>query len=157
MNDNGLFSAGNAIVVAVTLVAVTIAVVIHHEALNALYRRLPTLGRRPRRRMFLLSGAILAVHTVEIWLFAAAYWILLAPLELGGWAGKAPPDMFNLIYFSAAAYTTAGWGDVVVEGPVRILAGMESLLGLVLITWSASFTFWELKRSWDGKDRDERT
>lgn len=149
MNNNNLFSMENLIVAGITLVVVVIAVLIHHEVLNTMYRRLPKLGRRSRRRMFLLIVVILAVHTVEIWLFASAYWILLGPLELGTWAGRMSPDVFNLIYFSAAAYTTAGWGDVAVVGPVRLLAGVESLLGLVLIAWSASFTFWELKRSWD--------
>ncbi|HEX7046749.1 MAG TPA: ion channel [Gammaproteobacteria bacterium] len=149
MNNNSLFSAENLIVAGITLVVVVVAVLIHHEVLNTLYRRLPTLGRRARRRMFLLTGVILAVHVFEIWLFASAYWLLLGYLDFGTWVGRTSPDIFNFVYFSAAAYTTAGWGDVVVEGPARILAGMESLLGLVLITWSASFTFWELKRSWD--------
>lgn len=148
MSGNSLFSAENFIAAIVTLGVVAIAVVVHHEVLDRLYHHLPTLGRQPRRRMFLLVGVILAVHTVEIWLFGGAYLLMLGH-GLGTWVGRAPPDVFNLIYFSAAAYTTAGWGDVVVGGPVRLLAGMESLLGLVLITWSASFTFGEMKRTWD--------
>jgi hypothetical protein len=31
---------------------------------------------------------------------------------------------------------------------VRILAGMEALVGLVLITWSASFTFLKMQIYW---------
>jgi hypothetical protein len=33
-------------------------------------------------------------------------------------------------------------------GAVRFLADVESLLGLVLITWSASFTFIEMQKFW---------
>jgi hypothetical protein len=31
---------------------------------------------------------------------------------------------------------------------LRFLVGLESLTGLVLITWSASFLFFELQRHW---------
>jgi len=31
---------------------------------------------------------------------------------------------------------------------MRILAGSQSLLGFVLITWSASFTFLEMQTYW---------
>ena len=55
----------------------------------------------------------------------------------------------DYVYFSALTNTTVGFGDFVPSGPVRFLAGMEALTGLVLITWSASFTFLEMQRYWD--------
>jgi hypothetical protein len=39
---------------------------------------------------------------------------------------------------------------------MRIVAGIESLNGLVLIGWSASFTYLTMERFWDSM-RDERT
>lgn len=55
------------------------------------------------------------------------------------------------MYFSAITYTTVGFGDFVPTGPVRFLAGTEALTGFLLITWSASFTFLEMRRYW-GRD-----
>lgn len=150
MNGNSLFTMENLVVMAIALVLVLIAIVFHHEVLSRLYHRLPRLGRRSRRRMLILALAILAVHTVEIWLFGVVYWWLLSTPGFGSLSGNTPPPgLFDLFYFSASAYTTAGWGDVVITGPARILAGTEPLVGLVLITWSASFTYSELQRTWD--------
>ena len=51
-------------------------------------------------------------------------------------------------YFSAMTFTTVGFGVVYPLVPVRFLAGTEALTGLVLVTWSASFTFLEMARFW---------
>jgi hypothetical protein len=45
-------------------------------------------------------------------------------------------------------FTTVGAGAVHLSGPIRFLNGTEALTGLVLITWSASFTFLEMTRFW---------
>ena len=149
MRYGELFTADNMIVAGATALVVLLAVLVMYEVLNLLSRRLlPAIGPSPRRRSFALVVTILAVHTIEIWLFGGALWLLTAHFELGSVSDQAPVDLFGVLYFSAAAYTTAGWGDVTVLGPVRLLAGTESLVGLVLITWSASFTYAELRRSW---------
>ena len=51
-------------------------------------------------------------------------------------------------YFSIASYTTLGLGDIIPSGDIRIVAGLESLNGLVLVSWSASFTYWVMERLW---------
>jgi hypothetical protein len=45
-------------------------------------------------------------------------------------------------------YTTVGFGDLLPQGAIRFMSGMEALTGLVMITWSASFTFLEMQRDW---------
>lgn len=45
-------------------------------------------------------------------------------------------------------YTTVGFGDLIPIGPIRLMAGVEALTGLVMITWSASYTFLEMQRDW---------
>ena len=54
-------------------------------------------------------------------------------------------------YFSFTVFTTLGFGDIRPTGPVRFLAGLESLTGLLLIAWTASFLYYEIKRFWDEK------
>ena len=52
------------------------------------------------------------------------------------------------MYFSAETYTSLGFGDLTPNGPVRLLAGVEALNGLLLIGWSASFTYISMERFW---------
>jgi hypothetical protein len=56
------------------------------------------------------------------------------------------------LYFSCAAFTTVGFGDIVPSGPLRLLAGMEALTGFVLITWTASYLYIEMSRTWGVED-----
>ena len=56
------------------------------------------------------------------------------------------PDAFAVK--AKPVYTTLGFGDLVPLGPIRHMTGSESVAGLVLITWSASFTFLEMQRFW---------
>jgi hypothetical protein len=56
--------------------------------------------------------------------------------------------VFDAIYFSASVFTTLGFGDLSPVGPIRFVAGTEALTGLVLIGWSASFTYLEMQRYW---------
>jgi hypothetical protein len=67
--------------------------------------------------------------------------------ECGALSGGSP-GLLDAVYFSAVTYSTVGYGDMVPLGPIRFLAGTQSLVGLVLITWSASFTFLEMERFW---------
>jgi len=44
--------------------------------------------------------------------------------------------------------TTADLGDIVPAGPLRLLAGVEALMGFVLITRTASYLYLEMTRVW---------
>jgi hypothetical protein len=56
-------------------------------------------------------------------------------------------------HFSIASYTTLGIGDIIAEGPIRIIAGIEALNGLVLVAWSASFTYIAMERLWQSGEK----
>lgn len=135
------------IVVAVTATVVCICVLMHYEALNLLSRWLTRLeGRRRRRVLFAIYG-MLCAHVVEIWIFGIAYDLLLRSPEFGA-AHDLVGGVLDHIYISAMTFTTVGAPDTYMTGPIRFLAGTEALTGLVLITWSASFTFLEMERFW---------
>jgi hypothetical protein len=57
-----------------------------------------------------------------------------------------PIDYF---YLSITTFTTLGIGDVHPRGALRTIAGVESLNGLVLIGWSASFTYLSMEQFWE--------
>lgn len=71
---------------------------------------------------------LLALHAVEI----AAYAILYDRL------GQFPGDFETALYFSASTFTTLGYGDVVPAPDHRLLAGIEGVMGLILIGWSTA-------------------
>jgi len=129
---------------------VALAVVIHYEALFRLSKWLPRLPIRKRARIvFGVFGAMVA-HVVEIWLFGIAYYLI----HHNGWGelrGNYDGSLLDSLYFSFTTYTTLGFGDIEPLGDVRFLVGIESLTGLVLITWTASFLFYEMQRYW-GRD-----
>ena len=76
-------------------------------------------------------------------------------MDVGSLAGPAGFSLINCLYFSAETYTSLGFGDLTPVGPVRLLAGVEALNGLLLIGWSASFLYLAMERFWgaDGAAR----
>jgi hypothetical protein len=120
----------------------------HYEVLFACNRYLPILSHRRRRRVLVLMFTILTAHVAEIWLFAGGYALLVGIWGFGALGGLSNPGFLDFVYFSAMTYTTVGFGDVVPVGAIRFLAGVEALTGLVMITWSASYTFLEMQHDW---------
>jgi hypothetical protein len=148
LRDIGL---AHAITVVVTSVAVIASVLFHYEGLNWLGKRLKSRFLHHRAKIAALIFGQLALHIAEIWFFALGYWLLLNGPGFGEILPRQRLGTLDLVYFSAISYTTVGFGDMVPAGAIRFLVGTEALLGLVLITWSASFTFLEMQRYW-GKE-----
>ena len=136
----------------VTIFLVTLTVGFHYEALYRLSLLLPRLNMPHRFRIVIgILGALFA-HALEVWLFAFAYYVLVRTESFGSFvdtSGEQLNQLDECVYFSFVTYTTLGYGDVIATGPLRFLAGMESLTGLVLITWTASFLFIEMQQYWD--------
>ena len=142
---------GEHFLVAVVAFAITaLVVVIHYEGVHWLARRY--VGNEPtrnRRAMLKIIFALLGLHIVEIWCYGVGYWVLARMPDTGFVHGEHGMDrVFDAIYFSAATFSTVGFGDLTPMGALRLLAGLEALTGLLLITWSASFTYLEMSRLW---------
>lgn len=86
----------------------------------------------PRGVLFTLGAviAMLALHGVQIWLFAVTY------LALG-----AIPDLESALYFSTISYSTVGYNDTHVLPEWRLLGAFESVLGIFMLGWSTAFFF----------------
>ncbi len=142
----------NIMILCATVAAVGIVIVLHYEVLSRIvdHNRQHAEGDG-RRRLVAVNLWLLALHTVEIWVFGGAYYLLLNLADVGGVQGMHPHSMLDSVYFSAMVYTTVGFGDMIPVGPIRLLAGSEALVGLMLITWSASFTYLEMTRYWKGR------
>ena len=82
-------------------------------------------------------------------MFALAYHFMYWADGWGTFEGNFSGSIFDCAYFSFTTFTTLGFGDIVPIGNLRYLTGIESLTGLVLITWTASFLYFEMRRNWD--------
>lgn len=130
-------------------VLVALAVLLHFESLHRLSRLMPHLPVRPHFRIVVgVVGALLA-HTAEIWVFAVGYHLMHHSGQFGHLAGNYSGEFLDAVYFSFTVFTTVGFGDIEPAGLLRFLTGIESLTGLVLITWSASFLYYEMQRYWE--------
>ena len=135
-------------VVLVTLIAVSLCVALHFELLSRSRRYLTLLTQRRRRRVLIFIATILVAHTIEIWLFAVGYYAAVVWLGAGPLIGLETASFLDFVYYSAMVYTTVGFGDIVPSGAVRLMTGLEALTGLVMIAWSASYTFLEMQHDW---------
>ena len=127
------------------------AVIIHYEFLYRLTWLMPKIRIRHRSRIVLgVFGAWLA-HAVEVWIFALAYYVMTRTPGWGELRGNFNDTLLDCAYFSFTTFTTLGFGDIEPMGNLRYLTGLESLTGLVLITWSASYLYVEMQKYWPTK------
>ncbi len=86
----------------------------------------------PRGTLFTLGTvlAIIALHGIEIWCFAALYMLI-----------GAVPNLEDALYFSTISYSTAGYNDAHIAPAWRLLGAFESILGVILMGWSTAFFF----------------
>ncbi|MAN44830.1 MAG: two pore domain potassium channel family protein [Alphaproteobacteria bacterium] len=72
--------------------------------------------------------SLFALHSVEIWVYTFVYRLL-----------GIFPDVGTAVYYSTSAFTTVGFGDVVIGKDWRMLGAAESMNGFLLIGWSTAF------------------
>ena len=147
------------IVVGGTLGLAMLSMLVHYEVsfyLRLLLERHSGFSRRAR--IMTLTSGLFCSHVIQIWLFGAGGWLMLELFEhTGTLGGIAHIRFLDFIYLSAASYTTVGYGDLFPLGHLRFLFGTESLVGFMLLTWTASLTFVEIRTHWqDLEDRNNR-
>jgi hypothetical protein len=124
-------------------------VLVHYETLLHSARLAERLTIPPRTRILVVIAAAFVAHLAEIGVFAFGYFAMERLLGIGALGGELEGNAIDYFYFSATMYTTLGVGDIWARGPMRLMAGIESLTGLVLITWTASSTYLWMQRFWD--------
>ena len=123
------------VTVLVTALVVGLVVVFHYEVIQQLNRWCPNHPSRTakhRHRPIILATmfVLLFAHIIEIWLFGVAFWGLLSQTGYGYISGYEHISLLDSVYFSAATYTTVGWGDLAATGHIRFLAGTEAFFQL---------------------------
>ena len=120
---------------ALASVMVVITVMVHLVGLNMVMRLLRSHSRFIRKLRItpltlLLSASlgIFAIHTLEIWLYAALF------LGLGAFN-----DFEAALYFSTSTYAAIGYGDLLMPYGWRVLGAIEGATGIIMFGWSTAF------------------
>jgi spore maturation protein SpmB len=72
--------------------------------------------------------SLLALHGVEIWLYAFLYHAI-----------GAVDGLRNAVYFSTVTYGAIGYDDSAMAEQWRLVSAIEGINGIVLIGWSTAF------------------
>ena len=131
-----------------TLVAITIVI---HAIGSTLWLRFigRTYGQvddwQNRMAISILIRTVLvlvALHAIEIIVWAASYVMLLPDGELATFE--------EAVYFSFVTFTTLGYGDITLSPGWRVLSGIEALNGILLVGWTTAMLFAVVQRMWRG-------
>ena len=133
-------------VLVINCLVVALAVLVHYQFLYRIVLYMPKMKVRHNFKIvFGVFGALIA-HIIEIWIFGIAFYCMDIADGWGSLVGNVSGGLMDSVYFSFTVYTTVGFGDIEPHGSLRYLTGIESLTGLILITWTASFLYLEMQR-----------
>ena len=127
-----------------------------YELLRLIWGLLPRFQFRLRTYMLVIMILIFLGHTLTIWMYACAYWLLLQTDGVGRLSGEFDGSFHSVVYFSVATYSSLGFGDIFPHGRLRVMAGVEALNGLVLIGWSVSLSYFAIQNFWEQHPRRRR-
>jgi hypothetical protein len=78
--------------------------------------------------MMLTVIAIFGLHLIEATVWAVGYMML-----------GSMPDIHTALYFSAATFSTIGYGDVTIVDQWQLLSALEGIAGFIFIGWSTAY------------------
>lgn len=131
------------------LVLISAAVAVHFRALLGLSAwQERAASASGHFKVLMIIFGLIGAHALEAGVFAAGYGVGETWLHLGRFVGTPHMNPGQFFYFSLEAFTTQGVGDVYPVGPLRLVASLEPLAGLILIGWSTTFTFLAMGLDW---------
>lgn len=148
---------------AISVSVIALNALIAYEIMRGVWLWLPRLTLAPRLRVLALMVPIFLIHIIGIWIYALVYFLVENFTGLGALQGMGHTVEVNYqtftdcLYFSAATYSSLGFGDLLPTGDLRMLSSSEVLAGLVMIGWTVSLTYLSMEKFWTlphGKKRD---
>lgn len=89
---------------------------------------------------------LLLLHITEVTLWATTFCFLPGLTEINSFE--------EAVYFSTVTFTTLGYGDIVIEGPWRLLAAIEAMCGILIFGWSTALLFAIVQKILQSKESD---
>jgi hypothetical protein len=138
------------LVPAALLVALT--VIVHGTGMVGLlrwvWRAQSGVGTRFSSQTWLLvrlAWTLLAIHLVEIGIWALFYW-----------RRGCLPTLESAVYFAGVTYTTLGYGDLVLPQRWRLLGPIQGLTGILMCGLSTGFFFAVVTKLYQALKDDNR-
>ncbi|MBD66212.1 MAG: hypothetical protein CME62_13460 [Halobacteriovoraceae bacterium] len=119
------------------------AIALHYYCLKIFSRFMPkatTSHHHDLRSLSILLGLFL-LHMIEILFFTLLVYVITQIFHLGDFTDKFTPIFRDYFYYTTVSYTTLGLSDFSPLGHLKVVTGLISLAGFMLLTWSASFYF----------------
>jgi hypothetical protein len=135
------------VTIAILIAAMTVVACVYFH-LGALLLLWSSYRRHVLPMRHFLGAMVLGVflvHFLEIALFAAAITVVV---RLDADSSGLDLGHFDALYHSATFYTTTG-GPPLPTIPLRLLSVAETLTGVILIAWTASFLFMVMRKHWE--------
>ena len=105
------------------------------EAIEEKESRVTPLSFRGAIFTFTIVLGLIAIHAIEIWVYALLY------LLIGAVSG-----LEDALYYSTISYSTVGYNDDLMAHEWRLIGAFESISGMILLGWSTAFFFRMLGR-----------
>ena len=121
---------------------------VHHYALSGILRFSPHRSEGSGVRIILTFSALLL-------LTLAVFNAMVVESVLPQSFGNSPPLFEDILYVTGISFSTLGYSSLEVAGPFRLLLMLQSLLGFMLLTWSATFLYSACQQVWQ-KAKDSR-
>ena len=113
-----------------------------------LVNRLPEKGEAQPHffNSFLTLTLLVCAHILEIIWFAGGFYISSKWLDLGELNSSVGNQFRDYFFHSAVTYSSLGMSEIP-TGHLRFMTAMESLTGIIILTWSATFFYSVMDRN----------
>ncbi|WP_066961666.1 potassium channel family protein [Microbulbifer sp. Q7] len=101
---------------------------------------------------FLPTGRPLVVSAVVLLMFFASVAEVMTWALVYRWLG-AFSDAEPALYFSMVTYTTLGYGDIVLEGSLRLLSSFQAAIGIIMFGWTTAVVLAVVQRLYQKPQR----
>lgn len=141
------------IVMLVGLIAAILIGIVHHFALSAILQFTTKGLGGSSLRIISTFSALLILHVCELLALAVMNFLVIGNALPQSFADTAP--MFqDILYVTGISFSTLGYSSIEVVGPFRLLLMLQSLLGFMLLTWSATFLYSACQQVWQKAEDD---
>lgn len=127
--------------------------IVHHYALSGILKFSPQRSDGSGFRIILTFSALLLLHVLELVTLAVFNTMVVASVLPQSFS-NSPPMFQDVLYVTGISFSTLGYSSIEVVGPIRLLLMLQSLLGFMLLTWSATFLYSACQQVWQ-KAKDD--
>lgn len=121
---------------------VLITVIWHYWVILKLYAFMPQNKEHSHfLRSILILLTLFSNHVLEVLWFSGGYYLGNEYFNIGGFTEGFQPIFRDYFYYSTVTYSTLGLSSFESTGHLKLMTGIESLTGFIMITWSASFFY----------------